>query len=135
VNPFTNNGTSVFYNQPRSLALAGDIQRSLVRRLKLPDLGIGRADLALVRPTWMPAVLCEGMFIILPEQEATLRSADGQQRYASGVVEGLKAFLRRRAQGQMSGVGQSGSGASPTAKPDPSTRVPMAGGTERGGAP
>jgi N-acetylmuramoyl-L-alanine amidase len=135
VNPFTNNGTSVFYNQPRSLALAGDIQRSLVRRLKLPDLGIGRADLALVRPTWMPAVLCEGMFIILPEQEATLRSADGQQRYASGVVEGLKAFLRRRAQGQMPGVGQPGSGASPTANPDPSTRAPMAGGTERGGAP
>src|SRR3954468_1969491 len=135
VNPFTNNGTSVFYNQPRSLALAGDIQRSLVRRLKLPDLGVGRADLALVRPTWMPAVLCEGMFIILPEQEATLRSADGQQRYASGVAEGLKAFLRTRAQGQMSDVGQPGSGASPTANPDPSTRAPMAGGTERGGAP
>src|SRR3954449_639655 len=42
VNPFTNNGTTVFYNQPRSLPLAAEIQRALVRRLRLPDLGIGR---------------------------------------------------------------------------------------------
>ncbi len=60
VNPFTNNGTTVFYNQPRSLPLAAEIQRALVRRLRLPDLGIGRADLALIRPTWMPAALSEG---------------------------------------------------------------------------
>ena len=46
INPFTNNGTSVFYNQPRSVPLAAAIQRSLVRRLGLPDLGISRADLA-----------------------------------------------------------------------------------------
>ncbi len=33
INPFTNNGTSVFYNQPRSVPLASAIQRWLVRRL------------------------------------------------------------------------------------------------------
>ncbi len=135
VNPFTNNGTSVFYNQPRSLPLAAGIQKALVRRLKLPDLGIGRADLALVRPTWMPAVLCEGMFIILPEQEAALRSAQGQQRYASGVVEGLRSFLRYRAQGQPARVGRPRSGASPKANPHPSPRRPLAGGSERGVVP
>jgi N-acetylmuramoyl-L-alanine amidase len=135
VNPFTNNGTSVFYNQPRSLPLAAGIQKALVRRLKLPDLGIGRADLALVRPTWMPAVLCEGMFIILPKQEAALRSAEGQQRYASGVMEGLQSFLRYRAQGQPARVGRPRSGASPKANPNPSPRPPLAGGSERGVAP
>jgi len=88
-----------------------------------------------VRPTWMPAVLCEGMFIILPEQEAKLRSAEGQQRYASGVVEGLRVFLRDRAQGQPGHVGHPRSGASPKAKPHPSPRVPLAGGSERGVAP
>jgi N-acetylmuramoyl-L-alanine amidase len=135
VNPFTNNGTSVFYNQPRSLPLAAGIQKALVRRLKLPDLGIGRADLALVRPTWMPAVLCEGMFIILPDQEAALRTAEGQRRYASGVMEGLRSFLRYRAHGQSSRVGRSRSGASPKANPHPSPRAPLAGGSERGVAP
>ena len=61
VNPFTNNGTSVYYNQPRSIPLARAVQAALVRRLGLRDLGIGRGDLALVRPTWMPSVLTEGL--------------------------------------------------------------------------
>jgi N-acetylmuramoyl-L-alanine amidase len=136
VNPFTNNGTSVFYNQPRSVPLAAEIQRSLVRRLKLPDLGIGRADLAVVRPTWMPAVLCEGMFLILPDQETTLRSARGQRLYAQGVFEGLRGFLRDRAQSQPPrGVGQPGSVASPRANPTTSPRAPADGGPERGVAP
>lgn len=135
VNPFTNNGTSVFYNQPRSVPLAAEIQRSLVRRLKLPDLGIGRADLAVVRPTWMPAVLCEGMFLILPEQEVTLRSTRGQRLYALGVFEGLRQFLRDRASQSRRHVGQPESGASPRANPAPSTGVPATGGPERGVAP
>lgn len=135
VNPFTNNGTSVFYNQPRSVMLAAEIQRSLVRRLKLPDLGIGRADLAVVRPTWMPAVLCEGMFLILPEQEATLRSARGQRLYALGVLEGIRSFLRDRANQSAWRVGQPGSGASPRANPTTSPRAPVIGGPERDVAP
>jgi N-acetylmuramoyl-L-alanine amidase len=135
VNPFTNNGTSVFYNQPRSVPLAAEIQRSLVRRLKLPDLGIGRADLAVVRPTWMPAVLCEGMFLILPEQEVTLRSARGQRLYALGVFEGLRAFLRDRASQSQLRVGQPGSRASPRANPTTSPRPPATGGPERDVAP
>jgi N-acetylmuramoyl-L-alanine amidase len=114
VNPFTNNGTSVFYNQPRSLPLAVQLQRSLVRRLRLRDLGVGRADLALVRGTWMPSALCEGMFMIMPDQETRLRSSQGQQLYARGVLEGVRNFLRERARSPSSaGVGRAGPGASP----------------------
>ena len=54
VNPFTNSGTSVYYNQPRSVPLARAVQAALVRRLGVRDLGIGRGDLAMVRTTWMP---------------------------------------------------------------------------------
>jgi N-acetylmuramoyl-L-alanine amidase len=135
VNPFTNNGTSVFYNQPRSVPLAAEIQRSLVRRLKLPDLGIGRADLAMVRPTWMPAVLCEGMFLILPEQEARLRSPRGQRLYALGVLEGLRRFLRDRGSQSSLRVGQPGSGASPRANPTTSLPAPATSKPERDVAP
>jgi N-acetylmuramoyl-L-alanine amidase len=99
VNPFTNNGTSVFYNQPRSIPLARAVQDALVRRLGLRDLGIGRGDLALVRPTWMPSILTEGLYVILPDQEAALRSPEGQRRYAEAVREGLRRFLRDRAAG------------------------------------
>lgn len=136
VNPFTNNGTSVFYNQPRSLRLAAEVQRALVRRLRLPDLGISRADLAVARGTWMPAVLCEGMFLILPEQEARLRSRTGQRLYASGVLDGIRRFLDERAQRQPpQRVGQPGSRASPKANPTTSPPVPAIDSPERGVAP
>jgi N-acetylmuramoyl-L-alanine amidase len=94
VNPFTNNGTSVFYNHPRSLPLARAIQTALVRELGLRDLGVARADLALARPAWMPAVLCEGLFMILPDQEHALRTPEGQEAYAKGVEEGIESYLR-----------------------------------------
>jgi len=96
MNPFVNNGTSVYYFQPRSLELARALDRALVRQFGFRDLGIGRADLALARPTWMPAALCEGLFMMLPDQEAVLASEDGQWRYARGIVEGIEAFLRGR---------------------------------------
>ena len=94
VNPFSNNGTAVFYSQPRSLPLARAIQTALVARLGLRDLGVGRGDLALTRPTWMPAVLCEGLFMTMPDQEAALRTKEGQELYAKGVYEGIVEFLK-----------------------------------------
>jgi N-acetylmuramoyl-L-alanine amidase len=97
LNPFTSNGTSVFYNQPRSVLLARDVQAALLLRLGLRDLGFGRGDLALVRGTWMPSVLTEGLFMILPDQEAALRTPVGQRLYALGVFEGIRRFLRDRA--------------------------------------
>jgi N-acetylmuramoyl-L-alanine amidase len=135
INPFNNHGTSVFYNQPRSLSLASAIQRALVRRLGLPDLGVSRADFAIVRATWMPSVLVEGMFIIMPEQEEALRSPAGTRRYARGVYDGIRGFLQHRAENQSSaGVGRSRSGASPRAKSSPS-RVPGVGTPDGGVAP
>ncbi|HEY7612644.1 MAG TPA: N-acetylmuramoyl-L-alanine amidase [Gemmatimonadales bacterium] len=96
VNPLTNSGASVYYNQPRSLPLARAVQAELVRRLGVRDLGVGRGDLALVRTTWMPSILTEGLFIMVPEQEAALRSPRGQRLYADAVVEGIRRFLRDR---------------------------------------
>jgi N-acetylmuramoyl-L-alanine amidase len=97
INPFVNNGTSVYYNQPRSVPLARAIQAALLRRLGLRDLGLGRGDLALVRGTWMPSVLTEGLFMTLPDQEAALRSPAGQRLYAQAVADGLRAYLEARA--------------------------------------
>jgi N-acetylmuramoyl-L-alanine amidase len=136
VNPFTNNGTGVFYNRHRSVPLAAEIQRSLVRRLGLPDRGISRGDLAVLRITWMPSVLCEGMFLILPDREAALRSAQGQRLYAQGVFDGIRRFLWNRAESQPAlRVGQARPGASPRANPARSPATPAADGPERGVAP
>jgi N-acetylmuramoyl-L-alanine amidase len=100
VNPFENNGTSVFYNQPQSLGLARHMQRELLREFGLRDLGIARADLALVRPTWMPSILSETMFLMIPQQEAALRDPAVQERIARAHFRALEAFLRDRAAGR-----------------------------------
>jgi len=100
VNPFVNGGTSVYYYHPRAVAFARLVNRALVRQFGFRDLGIGRGDLALARPTWMPAILTEGLFMMLPDQEAVLISPEGQRRYAQGLVEGTAAFLAARAGGR-----------------------------------
>ncbi len=94
LNPFPNSGTSVFYNHPRSLPLARAIQRRLVDRFGVRDLGVARADLAVTRATWMPAVLTEGLHIIMPEHEAALRTEKGRAMYARGVLEGIRDYLK-----------------------------------------
>ncbi|HEU0016389.1 MAG TPA: N-acetylmuramoyl-L-alanine amidase [Longimicrobium sp.] len=94
VNPFENNGTTVFYNQAPSLQLARHMQRELLRELGLRDLGIARADLALVRGTWMPAVLTETMFLMIPQQEAALRDPAVHERIARAHFRAIEGFLR-----------------------------------------
>lgn len=97
MNPFTSHGTGTYFFQPHSLALARAVQAGMVRRLGLRDLGVFEDNLALVRPTWMPAILCEGAFIIIPEQEAALRTPEFQRAYAQGVADGIEAFFRELA--------------------------------------
>jgi N-acetylmuramoyl-L-alanine amidase len=97
VNPFTNSGTTAFYNAPQSLDLARHMQREILRELGLRDLGIARADLALVRPTWMPSTLTESMFLMVPRQEAALRDPQVHERIARAHFRAVEAFLRERA--------------------------------------
>ncbi len=97
VNPFVNNGTSVYYFHPRSAALARALDRALVAELGVRDLGMGRGDYALVRNPWMPSALTEGLFMMIPEQEAMLGSPEGQLRYARGIVRGIEDYLREMA--------------------------------------
>jgi N-acetylmuramoyl-L-alanine amidase len=94
MNPFRAQGTATYHYHPHSTPLAETIQRASVQQLSLPDLGVKRENFAVVRGTWMPSVLMEGAFIILPDQEAALRTPEYQQRYAQAIVDGLEAYFR-----------------------------------------
>lgn len=94
VNPFERNGTGTYYFNTWSEPMARAVQAGMVRRMRLRDLGVYYDNLAVLRPTWMPSVLCEGAFLMIPEQEAALRTPEFQDRYALGVVEGLEAYFR-----------------------------------------
>ncbi|HEU4562799.1 MAG TPA: N-acetylmuramoyl-L-alanine amidase [Longimicrobium sp.] len=97
VNPFTHNGTTAFYNAPQGMELTRAFQRELLAELGLRDLGIARADLALVRSTWFPATLTETMFLMVPQQEAALRDPAVQERIARAHFRAIESFLRSRA--------------------------------------
>lgn len=94
MNPFTSHGTGTYFFQPQSIELARDVQAGMVATMGLRDLGIHYDNLAVVRTTWMPSVLCEGAFVILPAQEAALRTPEFQTRYAQGVADGLIAYFK-----------------------------------------
>ena len=97
VNPFVNSGSGVYYYHPHAVLLAASILRELLGELGLRDLGLTRADLALARPSWMPAVLTESAFLMLPRQEAALADPAVQERIAAAHLRGIEAFVRARA--------------------------------------
>jgi N-acetylmuramoyl-L-alanine amidase len=95
VNPFVNNGTSTYYFFPRAAPLALLTQQALVGELGLSNLGAARGNFALVRTSWMPSILTEGAFLMIPEQENALRTPAFQEAYARGIALGLQAYLQR----------------------------------------
>ena len=94
VNPFKAPGTGTYFFRSHSEPLARAVQRTLVPQMGLQDLGINYDNLAVVRGTWYPAILCEGAFIMLPDQEAALRTPEYQDRYARGIADGLENYFR-----------------------------------------
>jgi N-acetylmuramoyl-L-alanine amidase len=95
VNPFrARNGTNTYFFYDQAEPLARAVQRGMVRQIGLPDQGINYDNLAVARQSWMPAILCEGAFLMIPEQEAALRDEGFQKRYAAGIAEGLEEYFR-----------------------------------------
>jgi N-acetylmuramoyl-L-alanine amidase len=93
VDPRAAGGTRTYYHHPAAARLAEAVQAGMTRRMGLPDRGVHRDALALVRGEWAPSVLCEGAMLILPEHENALRRPDFQEAYARGIADGLEAFF------------------------------------------
>jgi N-acetylmuramoyl-L-alanine amidase len=100
VNPFTNNGTSTLFFHPQTEPLARAIQRAMVRQLGLRDLGVHYQNISIGRTTWMPALITEGLFMMLPDQEHAMRVPEGQERYARAIADGTEAYFRSLARGR-----------------------------------
>jgi N-acetylmuramoyl-L-alanine amidase len=98
VNPFANNGTSTLFFHPQTEPLARLVQAGMMREMGLPDLGIHYQNIAIGRTTWMPSLICEGAFLMMPEQENAVRTPEFQERYARGVADGIEAYFRSFAQ-------------------------------------
>ncbi len=96
VNPFVHRGSGSYYYFPHSAPLATQVQRGLVARMGLWDEGVIYQNLAVARIPWFPAMLTEGAYIMRPDHEAALRTAEFQEAYARGIAEGVERFFAGR---------------------------------------
>jgi N-acetylmuramoyl-L-alanine amidase len=94
VDPYARNGTSTYYFHPMAIDLARTLNSEIAATTTARDLGVIHGNLALARPTWMPSVLTESLFMPIPEHEAALRDSGFVERLAAAHVRGLESFLR-----------------------------------------
>jgi len=95
INPFIQlNGTEVYFYRPHSELLARAVQSRIAAYQPLPDQGVYYRSLAVVRTPWMPAILAEGGFMMIPEQENAMKTPEFQERYARAVADGLEEYFR-----------------------------------------
>ena len=97
IDPFPNVGTSTLFFHPQAEPLARLVQAGMMREMGLRDLGIHYQNIAIGRTTWMPAIICEGAFLMVPEQENAVTVPEFQERYARGVADGIEAYFRELA--------------------------------------
>jgi N-acetylmuramoyl-L-alanine amidase len=95
INPFKNHGTSTYFYHPQSSELAKIIQKRLTEKLKLPDFGLYYDNLALCRPTQMPAVLMEPAFMMYPAEEMLIGTRRYREQVADAIAEALEEFLEK----------------------------------------
>jgi N-acetylmuramoyl-L-alanine amidase len=96
VNPFERHGTEVYYFHNFSQSLAQHLADEIVAVAGTPNNGAIQRSLALVRPTWMPAVLTESLYMMFPQQEAALRDPEFVRRLAEAHVRGIERFVEER---------------------------------------
>jgi N-acetylmuramoyl-L-alanine amidase len=94
-NPIWNNGSSVYFYQPQSQALAQAVHAGYRKHVPmLPDRGLYYADFAVCRMIQMPAILTEQAYMIVPQQEQYLFDPTFHQNFANAIVNGIKSFLK-----------------------------------------
>jgi N-acetylmuramoyl-L-alanine amidase len=96
VNPFEHHGAEVYFFHRFSEDLASALSSEIVRVTGTRDKGAIQRSLALVRPTWMPSVLTESLYMMFPQQEAALRDPAFVRRLAEAHVRGIERFVSER---------------------------------------
>jgi N-acetylmuramoyl-L-alanine amidase len=96
VNPFEHHGAEVYFFHRFAEDLASALSSEIVRVTGTRDKGALQRSLALARPSWMPAVLTESLYMMFPQQEAALRDPAFVRRLAEAHVRGLERFVSER---------------------------------------
>jgi len=77
-----------------NMLLAYEIQKSLVRHLKVEDRGVRRARFAVLRDAAMPAVLIEAGFMSHPVEGKRILDAAYRRAMARAILNGIISYRR-----------------------------------------
>jgi len=91
--PWKEHGTSSYWYHPQSIELARCLKDEIVKATAFPDLGARYQNLALARPTAMPAVLLEVGFMINPDEFAQLLDPTIQEKVAKAICNGIVIYM------------------------------------------
>ena len=80
--------------EQKSLLLAYQVQKSLVRNLGAKDRGVRRARYAVLRDATMPAILVEGGYMTHPVESKKIYNATYRHQMAQAIVNGILAYQR-----------------------------------------
>jgi N-acetylmuramoyl-L-alanine amidase len=94
--PWQEHGTSSYWYHPQAIELARTVKASLTQALGFPDFGTLYQNLALTRPSRMPAVLVEVGFMINPDEYSKLIDPGVQQRAADAIAHGIHTYVSGR---------------------------------------
>jgi N-acetylmuramoyl-L-alanine amidase len=81
-------------NEQRSLLLAYQVQKTLVRTLAVEDRGVRRARFAVLRDAAMPAILLEGGYMTHPVEGRKIFSDAYRHQLAQAIVRGILAYQK-----------------------------------------
>lgn len=101
-NPFEKNGYEIYYYNPASLALAKEIHSAYGETLginakpeyKLKDGGLKYGNFVITRNYQMPSVLIESAYMIVPREEAYLKTEKFQTACAEAMALGINRYMK-----------------------------------------
>jgi N-acetylmuramoyl-L-alanine amidase len=80
--------------ESKSLVLAYQMEKSLVRNLGVEDRGVRRARFAVLRDAAMPAILIEGGYMTNPTESKKIYDAAYRKQMAAALVKGILAYQK-----------------------------------------
>ena len=84
-------GIEIFYDSRKSMRLAANILKEVLRVYRTPNRGIKNRGFYVLRNNRRPAVLCELGFVSNPDDNRVLQSAAARQNLAERVAAGIVA--------------------------------------------
>lgn len=90
-----NKGTSVYYYNPNSKALASTVLKSVNKIAGTRNDGIRTASFAVIRPVNYAAILVESAYMTNPNDSVLYTSDSFAQNIAQGIKEGIVEYLNK----------------------------------------